>query len=176
MIGQLKSTIEEWRSIPGHHPYEASNHGRVRNGKKGNILKGALTGRKGDQYLTVYIGGGRKSPRYKVHRLILLAFIGIPEEGKIACHRNDIRNDNRLDNLYWGTHSENTKDSILNGTHYTFPKGNIYRFKPRLPEDIINNIISEYQRGMGLQKELAKKYMVDQSYISLLVNKKRRSA
>jgi hypothetical protein len=37
-----------------------------------------------------------------------------------ACHRNDDPQDNRLENLYWGTHQQNSEDAKRNDR---VPKG-----------------------------------------------------
>ena len=49
-----------------------------------------------------------------MHRLVLLAFVGPPPEHHIGCHKNDVPDDNRLDNLYWGTKGENALDKLRN--------------------------------------------------------------
>ncbi|WP_051233125.1 HNH endonuclease [Pseudonocardia asaccharolytica] len=54
----------------------------------------------------------------KVHRLVLLAFVGEPPDDKPnALHRDDDPANNCVENLYWGTRSENTDDSVRNGSH-----------------------------------------------------------
>lgn len=60
---------------------------------------------------------GRQRTRL-VHRLVLTAFVGPPPEGQEALHANNDRADNRLENLSWGTHSENMLDQVEHGTHY----------------------------------------------------------
>lgn len=44
-------------------------------------------------------------------RLVLSTFLG--ERNLFACHKNDVRDDDRLENLYWGTKEENERDKIL---------------------------------------------------------------
>lgn len=56
---------------------------------------------------------------FLVHRLVLLTFIGPPPIGSnIARHLNDNPSDNRLENLSWGTASDNQYDAVRNGKHY----------------------------------------------------------
>lgn len=51
-----------------------------------------------------------------VHILVLTAFVGPRPSDEIqGRHLNDVPNDNRLDNLKWGTPSENWEDSRRNG-------------------------------------------------------------
>jgi hypothetical protein len=51
-----------------------------------------------------------------VHRAVLVAHDREPEEGEVCRHLNGDRLDNRLENLAWGTISENRMDSTLHGT------------------------------------------------------------
>ena len=76
-------------------------------------------------YLTtsLYVKSGWRDGVYElgrretwfVHHLVLMAFVGpkpFPEaQGR---HLNDIKSDNRLENLAWGTQSENMQDLIRN--------------------------------------------------------------
>lgn len=54
---------------------------------------------------------------HSIHRLVLTAFVGPCPTGHEACHFPD-RNpkNNRLDNLRWGTHEENSQHSRIHGT------------------------------------------------------------
>jgi hypothetical protein len=49
-----------------------------------------------------------------VHRLVLLALVGPCPDGSCACHINDVKTDNRLENLRWGTPRQNSDDAIRN--------------------------------------------------------------
>jgi len=55
----------------------------------------------------------------KVPRLVLDAFICSCPEGMEACHNNNIRDDDRLDNLRWDTHKANCADKKRHGTAQT---------------------------------------------------------
>jgi hypothetical protein len=61
------------------------------------------------------LSGNRSSQQ--VHRLVARAFLGEPLEGQMVRHLNGLGTDNRLENLAWGTASENTYDAISHGTH-----------------------------------------------------------
>src|SRR6266853_3637479 len=50
----------------------------------------------------------------KVTHLVLEAFVGPKPEKMVACHRNDIKGDDRLENLRWDTPSMNSHDAIRN--------------------------------------------------------------
>lgn len=59
-----------------------------------------------------------------IHNLILTTFKGSRPQGMQGCHKNDIKWDNRISNLYWGTPKQNDEDRIKNG-HYSFSKEDI---------------------------------------------------
>jgi hypothetical protein len=58
---------------------------------------------------------GKRHNRY-VHRLVLEAFIGPRPEGQETRHLNGRPGDNQIDNLVWGTRTENRADRVRHGT------------------------------------------------------------
>jgi len=54
----------------------------------------------------------------KVHQLVLRTFVGEPLKGQEVRHKNGIPNDNRLENLEYGTSSENTRDIYRQGKRW----------------------------------------------------------
>src|SRR6266403_3139800 len=93
--------MENWHDIPNYLGYEASSEGRIRNKASGRVLK-PWKQRRG--YLVVGFRGNR---RELVHRVVLMAFVGQCPKGQEACHRNQIKLDNRLENLRWDTPQNN---------------------------------------------------------------------
>ena len=65
-------------------------------------------------HLTVQIKGRSRW----VHHLVLEAFVGPCPPGLQCRHLNDVGTDNRLENLVWGTSSENAVDMVNNGNHH----------------------------------------------------------
>lgn len=123
-------TPEEWRPVPGYEGrYEVSDHGRVRSlGFYSNNRWGTRTWRKGrvlsaspnaKGYPCVALADGAGSlSNARVHRLVLSAFAGEPPPGKPhGLHEDDDKGNNRLENLRWGTGSENQYDAVQNGLH-----------------------------------------------------------
>lgn len=114
--------MESWLSVPGYEGfYEVSDFGRVRslprktrNGCPGRILKPGLS----SGHLTVALSIDRQKKSFLVHRLVVLAFIGPPPSPEYeVCHNDGDPLNNTLDNLRWGTRSDNLLDSVRHGTH-----------------------------------------------------------
>ncbi|MGG7510948.1 NUMOD4 motif-containing HNH endonuclease [Plantibacter sp. YIM 135249] len=101
----------EWLPVHGHEgAYEVSSAGDVRNVVTGRVLKGTAND---GGYLAVKL----RRRGHLVHRLVAIAFLGAPEVGQEVCHGNGNPADNRVENLRWGTRSENTSDQVRHGTH-----------------------------------------------------------
>jgi|ERR1700680_1481245 len=100
--------IELWKPIVGFEDYyEVSDRGRVRNLRRGNMLKA----RCGSRYPHVELRGVERT----VHSLVLEAFIGPRPHGMEALHWDDDKRNNTLSNLRWGTVYENQADALRNG-------------------------------------------------------------
>ena len=63
----------------------------------------------------------KKFTRY-VHHLVLEAFVGPRPPGMSGLHRDDDPANNHVDNLYWGTSSENAFDRVRNGNDHNARK------------------------------------------------------
>lgn len=117
--------------MPGYeNRYEISSHGRIRSlgfysnnrwgtrtWRAGRILKGATIAPHGYRGVTLVDADGAHTLA-KIHRLVLLTFVGEPPPDRPnALHHDDNPANNRVENLYWGTHSQNSHDSVVNGSH-----------------------------------------------------------
>lgn len=113
---------EIWRDIPNHEGlYQASNLGRIKSlkrpyGLKERILKQQLV----CGYYQVRLCKNSIQKFYYVHRLVWIAFNGQIPEGLQVNHINEIKIDNRLENLNlmtckenlnWGTRNERSAKS-----------------------------------------------------------------
>mgnify|MGYP002509051895 CR=1 FL=1 len=109
---------EQWRTCvydgETWDEYEVSTKGRVRSLNyyrvKGQVQLLKLI-EDGDSYLLVnlYYKGEKKRKLCKVHRLVAFAFIENDdvENKNDVNHINELRHDNRVENLEWMTHKEN---------------------------------------------------------------------
>lgn len=94
---------EIWKSIPieGLENYVVSNLGNIRNNKHNTDLRPHSN----RGYLKIGLKNNKKSKNYLVHRLVMYAFEGIkPLE---VNHINNVRSDNRLENLEYVTSTQN---------------------------------------------------------------------
>lgn len=122
--------VELWNPIPGYEGrYEASNQGNVRSlgfwmgnpwgtktWKPGRTLK-PTAHPQGYRMVTLTDESGRRWTT-KVPRLVLLAWVGPPPQGKTdVLHGDDIPDHDHIGNLRWGDQSENSFDSVKNGVH-----------------------------------------------------------
>lgn len=110
---------EKWRPIPGAAlNYEVSDHGRVRRGNR--ILKTRSDDKWGYVRISLRMREGVRKMR--VHRLVLMAFVGPCPDGRECCHKDGNPANNHVSNLYWGTKSDNIRDCIRHGNHCSVRK------------------------------------------------------
>lgn len=125
-IQNLGVEVEIWFDILNYEGfYQASNFGRIRSvsrsivniygrtiKRKEKILKGF---KDEDGYLMVSLSKNGKWKTKKVHRLVLETFCG-PSPSKSVCRHfpDQTPTNNRLDNIQWGTSTENNKDTGKN--------------------------------------------------------------
>jgi hypothetical protein len=103
---------EIWRPVYGLEKfYEVSSYGRVRNSKRVLMTQYPTHG-----YLKVVLTQNSIRKNYRVHRLVLEAFVGPRPDGMMCRHLDGNRQNNHLGNLAWGTNAENQADRIAHGT------------------------------------------------------------
>ena len=126
----IVQAAERWLPVPGYEGrYEISDRGNARSldrvvadGRhyKGKLIVGSFDT---DGYRQIGLrasNGTRKT--WKIHALVLLAFVGPRPEGYFACHNNGDNTDNRLSNLRWDTAAANAADAIAHGTQTSVRK------------------------------------------------------
>jgi hypothetical protein len=108
----------EYRSLSvlGFPKYRVGNNGEVQRWVKSRgiwkIIKPSIS--KYGVCVTLCHKGNRKV--FGVGPLVLIAFVGPKPKGQECCHFPDADpQNNHVDNLRWGTHTENMKDRFLHG-------------------------------------------------------------
>ena len=139
---------EEWKSIPDFPGYEISNTGRVFSFKKSKVgSELSLTSDKdGYQRVDLYVDGKRFNQ--KVHRLVMLAFGPIPEEGRdLVRHKDNNPLNNHITNLQWGTQKENHEDRKGHGTYWYGEK------HPRAKTNSAHVLLARLMETLGHTRE-----------------------
>ena len=77
----------------------------------------------------------------KVSRLVAEAYIPNPDNKPCVGHKDNNRENNTVENLYWCTHKENTKQCIDDG-RFNIPS-------QKLNDESINSMIEDYESGMS---------------------------
>jgi hypothetical protein len=114
MDGKMKR--ERWLPVVGYESrYLVSDLGNVFSIKADFVMKQTPNNY---GYLWIDLWDGVKRRRRAVHHVVLEAFVEPHPPGLECLHGNDIKTDNRLSNLRWGTRSENAKDIIRNGNNF----------------------------------------------------------
>ena len=112
---------EEWRQVKECPDYYVSNMGRVKSYRypnKGRILVGVLDKDGYKRVLLRSIDGARVTKF--IHRLVAEAFLSNPNNFSMINHKDENRQNNRVDNLEWCTaRYNNTYGNRLKKSHQT---------------------------------------------------------
>lgn len=123
MIEEEWKPVQEWENY-----YQISNLGRLKalvrtiHFKNGavrtypeRIRKGSVTP---NGYLTFSLNRPGVCEFRYAHRMVAEAFLPNPESFRVVRHLDDIKTNNVVANLAWGTDSDNRYDAIRNGRDY----------------------------------------------------------
>lgn len=145
---------EEWRDVVGYEGlYKVSNMGRVkmlersvpqRYGYKRieeHLIKQILSPK---NYLFVDLWRSNKNKRMSVHRLVLQAF-SQQDSDRLECnHINEIRLDNRIENLEWLSHKDNLNYGTRKDKHKQILTNHPSLSKSVLQYGLDGEFIAEY--------------------------------
>jgi len=111
--------MDEWRDIPGFSRYQVKGTGELRRVKDGVLLGIRESKTTVGTYMTAAVinNSGKRLTDYSFHRLICLAFHGLPpsEKHTDANHKDGDKHNNHPDNLEWCTRSENVLHAYQTG-------------------------------------------------------------
>lgn len=141
-----RTTREKWMSIPGYSRYEVSSHGNVRRSERiYNTAPGPCSQsiNIGGYSCVSLTGDDGRNRKLTVHSLVLLAFVGPRPHGLQGCHDDDIKTNNTLGNLRYGTPAANTADMLRNGTQACGER----HPKAKLTESLVREIYKRCAAG-----------------------------
>lgn len=168
---------ELWAGIAGFSAYEVSTTGRVRRCRPGSNMKAGCilkmrVGSVGYFKVTLTNDAGRRVTCL-VHRLVAQAFLPpAPCGSNFVLHADDVKTDNRVKNLRWGTARENSADALLNGclavgdAHpcrmkpWTRPRGERHVSR-KLSDEDVRTIMA----ARGRQRDIAQAFGVNQALV-----------
>lgn len=158
-----------WKTHPVFTDYAISDDGKV---KRITAKKGAKVGRILRPGVTPYgyhmVCVAPKTYRF-VHALVLETFVGPRQPGMEARHLNDVKSDNRLENLRWGSHAENYADRQANGGGNHGSRHGM----SKLNEADVMEIRKRWEIRGDTKTEIAKAFNVSVSCVKLIVNRQR---
>ena len=159
------------KPIPGFPGYQITTDGRVwsepRRRTKGGWLKPWVS----HGYMCVVLFNRGRIHKL-VHRLVLETYVG-PCPPRMECrHLNGNPKDNRLENLCWGTSSENTQDAMQHGTHRCTKQNGEKHHNSKLTEQKVKLIYNLYHSGADTQQGLADAFGVTDTCIWEIINKR----
>ena len=156
------------KQIKGFSAYSITTSGKVWTNK---YKKWLSPGKVNRGYLQVVLYKNNKRFQRKISRLMLETFVGPCPKNKECCHNNGVKDDNRLENLRWDTHSNNVKDAIYHGTHICIRRGEESSYH-KLTERDVRMVIYMWRTKLFTQQEIAETYNVSQQGISNILNRK----
>lgn len=174
---------EIWKDVVGYENlYQVSNLGRIKSlekydgrgwHRKEKFKK--IHKNKGG-YLVVELVKNKIKNKYLVHRLVAQAFIPNPENYPCVNHKNETRNDNRVENLEWCTQKYNcnygnAQKKRIEHTDFKKRKVNPITAEKNSRKTAMYSLDNKLIRVFKSREE-AKKYGFEPSCISECVNGK----
>lgn len=114
-------------------------------------------------YARVVLSKNKQLTYYFVHRLIGEHFLPNPDNKPNVCHKNDIKTDNRLTNLYWGDQKDNMEDKFRNGRYvHRIPnatKNEIYKTIQMFPDIATNELARRFGLSQQSMRRIRKEFV-----------------
>ncbi len=152
--------------------YYVTENGDVYSNKFGELIK-MKSSINNVGYLRIALTINKKQIKFLIHRLVAECYLPNPNNLPVVEHRDDIKTNCHVSNLFWSTHADNNKHALKNGIR-KLPKG-IKHYKSKLSINDVQWIRQYYipRHPEFGSTSLAKKFNVSQTLISNIVKNKR---
>ena len=114
---------EEFKPVNGFDNYLVSNFGNIKNSKTNRILKQS---NHTQGYKQINLSKNGKLKKFKVHRLVGIAFLENPGEKPMIDHIDKNKENNNVKNLRWATSKDNLANQGKQKNNTTGFKGVAY--------------------------------------------------
>lgn len=124
--------MEKWLPIVGFEKHHVSDHGRVKTFWR--CPEGRIMSQHKDQdgYPVVDLHkDGKQHHTLRIHKLVMLTFVGPRPQGQQVDHKNHDKTDNRLVNLHYVTLAENLRRKYEAGRCAKGEANGGAKFKPQ---------------------------------------------
>ena len=159
--------MRQWRLIPDWEDYMVSDDGYVF-----DIIKNRYVQPSQGKF-QVWLKKGSTFRTASRGRLVLEAFVGPCPDGMECCHWDDNKDNNKLENLRWGTDKNNADDRVRNGRGFLgnhCKKGNDNAHSILNEEQVREaRILRKQDRKTWTWKQLADRYGVNLHCVRLAV-------
>lgn len=168
--------MEVWREHPQLTGLWVSDQGRVwreayttvwPNGRERHLEACELeprVGWKGYRYISY-----RRQGSYRVHVLMLETFVGPRPPGLQACHNDDDKDHNRIDNLRWDTPAGNSADIVARD-------GVPHRYGEAHPVTRYSSVVvAAIKASTGTHASIARRFGVSERHVGGIRNGKTRT-
>ena len=157
------------KQIPEFLNYAITKDGKVWSCNRNKWLKYDKSNK---GYLRVTLCKNGKTKHKYIHRLILETYVGKCLKGMECRHLDGNKLNNELDNLQWGTHSDNAQDAMRHKTYRTANQNGESNTQCKLTEQEVRMIVYMWKTGLYAQKEIANIYNISRRNVSHIVCKR----
>lgn len=161
----LKEIFDKSKEIPGYPDYRITKEGRVFSKVTGSWVEISVykyRSKRGEYRPKVNLYGVPKL----LYRLLAITYIPNPSNKPMVCHKDNNPMNSNLDNLYWGTQSENMKQCKRDGRNKYLLSSSKHPQSKLTKKQVIKIRESE-----STHTELAKKYGVSRRTIDRIIRR-----